>query len=145
MTMELNRIKDLLDSYYDGTTSLKQEKELRDYFNSSQVPVELQEHKFLFTSFRNAREEKSSRAINLPLKKRHKIKNWKYAAAAVILIAFGLGGIHFSQVQQEQEAVSALKETREAMLFLSKNLNKGAEHLVIVNQFEIAKDKILKE
>lgn len=145
MTMELNRIKDLLESYYESTTSLEQEKELRDYFNSDEVPVELQEHKLLFTSFRNAREEKSVREINWPLKKSRKIKSWWYAAAAILLIAFGLGSMHFSQVQQEQEAVIALKQTREAMLFLSENLNKGAEHLVIVNQFEIAKDKILKE
>lgn len=145
MNMELNNIKSLLQEYLEGNTTLEQEEKLRKYFQNEEVAEELLCYKKLFAAFDQARNEKSVKEIKLPVKKSKKIKSWWYAAAAVLVLAIGIGGMQFSQIQKEQEALVALKKTREAMLFLSKNLNKGTEHLTIVKEFEIAKDKILKE
>lgn len=147
MIMELNKIKSLLNEYLEGNTTVEQEVQLRKYFQNEEVAEELLSYKKLFAAFDEARQEKSVREIKLPTKKSNKIKSWWYAVAAVLILAIGVGGMQFSQIQKEkeQEALVALKKTREAMLFLSENLNKGTEHLIIVNQFEIAKDKILKE
>ncbi len=143
--MELNKIKSLLDQYFEGNTTLEQEKQLRKYFQTDEVAEELATYKTLFSAFDQAREEKSNEDIKLPIVKSKRLKSWWYAAAAVLVLAIGIGGMQFSQVQKEKEALVALKKTKEAMLFLSENLNKGADYLVIVDQFEIAKDKILKE
>ena len=46
--MELNQIKQLLEKYYDGQTSLDEERLLKDYFRYRPVPAELETDKELF-------------------------------------------------------------------------------------------------
>ena len=145
MIMELDNIKKLLDAYFEGNTTLEQEEQLRQYFQKEDVAAEFSVYKQFFSALGQAKNEQSRISIKLPTEKSNKVRSWWYAAAAVLIFAIGMGSMQYAQLQKEKEAIMALKKTREAMLFLSENLNKGAEQLIIVNQFEIAKDKILKE
>ncbi|MEM0518889.1 MULTISPECIES: hypothetical protein [Aequorivita] len=145
--MELGKINKLLAAYFEGNTSLAEEKVLKNYFNNQTVAEEHRQYQPLFMSFEAAKEERSSRAISLGNAKKKNIQSWWYAVAAVVVTAFGVGAFYFSQpqyTQEEREALAAFEKSKEAMMLLSENLNKGTERLTFVGQFETSKDKIFE-
>ena len=96
--MESVKIKKLLEAYFEGTTTLAEEKLLRDYFN-------------------------------------------------MLVVAFGVGGFYLSQPnysKEEKEALAAFEKSKQAMMLLSENLNKGTEQLTVVGQFGKTKNKIFE-
>jgi len=145
--MESVKIEKLLDAYFEGTTTLAEEKLLRDYFNSNSVAGHLDQYSPIFEGFEAAKEERSSRKFIVPGNKSKTKKRWLYSVAAIFVISIGIGSLYFSQPhysQEEKEALAAFEQSKKAMMLLSENLNKGAEQLTFVNQFEITKDKIFE-
>lgn len=145
--MELADIEKLLDLYFEGATNLEEESVLLNYFNNEKVADHLLLYKPIFVGLAAAKKEKSTREFRLPSEKSRTIKSWWYSAAAVVVVAIGVGGVYLSQpqlTQEEKEAVAAFEQSREAMLFLSKNFNKGAKQLNFVDQFTITKNEIWK-
>ena len=145
--MESVKIESLLEAYFEGTTTLSEEKLLRDYFNSTNVAGHLEQYIPIFKGLQVAREERSSRDLKLPESKPKTIKTWWYSVAALLVVAFGVGSFYFSKpqyTQEEKEALAAFQESKNAMMLLSENLNKGAEQLTFVQQFEITKNKIFE-
>ena len=49
--MELARIEKLLDKYFEGETTISEEKELKVYFTGETVPSHLEKYKDLFGYF----------------------------------------------------------------------------------------------
>ena len=145
--MELANIKILLDAYFEGTTSLEEEKTLQDYFNNETVADDLVQYQPIFVGLKTAKAERTSRAFKLPESKPKTFKAWWYSAAAILVVAFGVGSFYFSRphyTQEEKEALAAFEKSKNAMMLLSENLNKGAEQLTFVKQFAITKDKIFE-
>jgi len=145
--MESVNLKKILDAYFEGNTSLEEEKMLQDYFNNETVADDLVQYKPIFAGLKAARSERSSRTFKLPENKPKTIKTWWYSAAAILVVAFGVGSFYFSQphyTQEEKEALAAFEESKNAMMLLSENLNKGTEQLTFVKQFAITKDKIFE-
>lgn len=148
--MESVKIKQLLDAYFEGATSLDEEKVLRDYFNNEKVADHLVQYQPIFVGLKAAKAERSSKEITLPESGRNTgktIKTWWYSVAAMLVIALGAGGFYLSQpnyTQEEKEALAAFEKSKKAMLLLSENLNKGTEQLSFVAQFGKAKDKIFE-
>lgn len=146
--MELHRIEKLLDAYFEGNTSLEEEKILMNYFNNNHVAEHLLQYKPIFVGLAAARRETTNKIFVVKEKKALKTpEKWKYAVAILLLLAFGIGGFYYSQPQmsaEEKEALAALENSKKAMIFLSENFNKGKDQLSFVNQFEIAKDKFWK-
>ncbi|MEZ4882821.1 MAG: hypothetical protein R2775_10720 [Flavobacteriaceae bacterium] len=145
--MELANIKILLDAYFEGATSLEEEKTLQDYFNNETVADDLVQYQPIFVGLKTAKAERTSRAFKLPESKPKTFKAWWYSAAAILVVAFGVGSFYFSRphyTQEEKEALAAFEKSKNAMLLLSENLNKGAEQLTFVKQFTITKDKIFE-
>jgi cytochrome c-type biogenesis protein CcmH/NrfG len=146
--MESVKIEKLLEAYFEGNTSVAEEKVLQNYFNNTEVAEHLQQYKHIFMGLKVAREERSNRKIILPESKSKKIKTWWYSAAAMLVVAVGIGSFYFSQpnyTQEEKEALAAFEKSRKTMMLLSENLNKGAQQLSFVGQFEETKDKIFEE
>lgn len=147
--MESNKIEMLLNTYFEGNTSLAEEEILLDYFTSQKVADHLLQYKPIFIGMSAARKEVSNRHFKLEDNSSPKlIKNWWYAVAAMVVVAFGVGGFYFSEPQisqEEKEALVAFEKTKEALLFLSENFNKGTQQLSFVNQFDMAKDEFWKE
>jgi len=158
--MELAKVEQLLEAYFEGNTSLVEENQLRDYFNSKEVAPHLAGYTALFVGFSIAREETSSREIEIltPTKNR-RFFNWSIAASVALLL--GVGAWYFNNgtglSQEEQEALMAYNEAKQTMLLLSESLNKGtapmeelaafgegAASLNIINQFTETKQRILK-
>lgn len=145
--MESVKIEKLLDAYFEGTTSLSEEKVLQNYFNNEKVADHLVQYKPIFIGLKVAKEERSGKEITLPENNSKTNRTWWYSIAAMLVVALGVAGFYFSQpqyTQEEQEALAAFEKSKEAMFFLSENLNKGAEQLTFVEQFKITKDKIFE-
>ncbi|MBT8263624.1 MAG: hypothetical protein KJO05_12425 [Bacteroidia bacterium] len=135
--MESARIERLLDAYFEGNTTLAEEGTLRDYFTKGNVAAHLESYTPIFQGFVQAKEEVSVKEVTLP-ESGFRIKGWWYSIAATFLVAVTVGSIVFSNsglTDEEQEALAAIKETKEAMMLLSSNLNKGTENVVFLNEF----------
>jgi len=135
--MESTRIERLLDAYFEGNTTLAEEATLRDYFTGDEVADHLAPYAPMFNGFVQAQQEVSTSEVILP-KSGFKMERWWYSIAATFLVAVTVGSIVFSNrglSSEEQEALAALKQTREAMMMLSSNLNKGTENVVFLNEF----------
>ncbi len=145
--MELARIEKLLEAYFEGNTSLAEEITLRAYFKGNRVDASVQMYQALFAGLEIAGNEVSQRDIKMPVKSSNFQNNWWYGIAASVIVVLTVGGMLFSNTsisQKEKEALMALNESKEALLFLSENLNKGTEQLALVNQFTETKNRILK-
>ena len=123
--MELAKIEQLLEAYFEGQTSLQEEQQLRDYFAQQELPAHLELYRPMFAGFQLAEQEEADFEIELP---KERINNfWFYRVAASAVIFLGLAGFFFTQdrgySQEEQLALESYQEVRATMMLLSKNLN----------------------
>ena len=66
--MALDRIEKLLEKYFEAETTIAEEKELKDYFASSDVAQHLEQYKLLFGYFSEAKKQEYIKTVsNLPL------------------------------------------------------------------------------
>lgn len=145
--MELAKIEKLLDAYFEGETTLEDEKILRNYFINENIPTHLVQYKPIFLGLDAAQKEGTQKEFTLPESRSKSKLNWISIAAAVLILAFLVGGVYWSQPKyttEEKEALVAFEKSKEAMLLLSQNLNKGKEQLTLVNQFTEAKNKVFE-
>lgn len=140
--MELHNIEKLIEKYLEAETSITEEKELRNYFSSSNVAPHLEQYKYLFQYFTIAQNETSSKSVTL---KPRKI-NFKWlTVAASLVLAFGF--YTFNNVKsstQEEEALLAYYQTKKALQLVSSNFNIGAQKVGYLNEFEKTKNQIFK-
>tara|TARA_R110000787_G_scaffold86285_9_gene184088 strand:+ start:20104 stop:20538 length:435 start_codon:yes stop_codon:yes gene_type:complete len=144
--MELAKIESLLDAYFEGETSLDQEKILRDYFSSATIAPHLMAYQGLFVGLKNAQQEVSEREISLPQASSNS-RRWWLSIAASAIILLGVVGLQFSGNQmtsEEQQALAAFNKTRETLLLMSNSFNKGTQELAVIGQFTETKNRILK-
>jgi hypothetical protein len=82
----INKMKELLDKYFEGTATLTEEQELRKRFSSEDIPEELQACKALFAFF------EEERAV-MPPARRKNIRRigWIVAAAASVALLLMVG------------------------------------------------------
>ena len=144
--MELANIESLLDSYFEGETSLDQENILRDYFSSANVAPHLMAYQGLFVGLKNAQKEISKRDVSLP-KASTNSRKWWLGIAASLLVLLGVVGLKFSEkkmTNQERLALIEFYKTKETLLLVSKSFNKGSEEIAVLNQFTKTKNRIFK-
>ena len=153
--MELNKIEDILEKYFQGETSIAEENQLKEYFSSPNVAQHLEQYKPMFGYFSQAKEQKSTYEIPLQSKKRN-VAWLSIAASAVVLL--GIGTYFFMSEQKEATAVAsqtelgtydnpeeALKATQKALALLSNNVNVGIESVQYIKEYEQSKNKIFKQ
>ena len=144
--MEYSKIKDLLDLYFKGNTTLDQEIYLRTYFNSEDVDVRLKPYTVLFNTFDKAAQDVFEGSLLIPEKTRFNQKWWLNIAAVMISI-IGVAGFMYSsnnKAIQEREALAALKQSKDAMYLMASQFNKATQTLSLVDQFQETKNKYLK-
>jgi len=143
--MELDRIEILLEKYFDGATSIAEEKELQDYF-SGDVAQHHEKYKPLFGYFVKEREQQFEQNIPLQTKKR-KVVAWLSVAASVVVLV-GVGTFaYFNQTQSQDLGTydspeEAFKETQKALALLSDHVNTGVESVQYIQEYETAKDRV---
>ncbi|MDQ6529833.1 hypothetical protein [Flavobacterium sp. LHD-85] len=153
--MELNKIEEILEKYFQGETSIAEENQLKEYFSSSNVAQHLEQYKPMFGYFSQAKEQKSTYEIPLQTKKRN-VAWLSIAASAVVLL--GIGTYFFVSEKNDTTAVAsqtelgtyddpeeALKATQKALALLSSNVNVGIESVHYIKEYEQSKNKIFKQ
>ncbi|WP_035649690.1 hypothetical protein [Flavobacterium sp. ASV13] len=152
--MELDRIENILEKYFQGETTIAEEKELKDYFSSPNVAQHLEQYQPMFGYFSQVKQQKSTQEIPLQTKKRN-VAWLSIAASAVVLL--GIGTYFFASEKDTAPAVAqselgtydnpeeALAATQKALALLSNNVNVGIESVQYINEYEQSKNKIFKQ
>ena len=149
--MESNKIETLLEKYFRGETSVAQEKELREYFSSSNVSPNLEQYKSFFGYLALAKEQKFEQEIVLKSRKRN-LAWLSIAASVVVLLGIGTYSyFNYYNTNQKQDLGTydnpevAFRETQKALSMLSTHLNTGIESMQYVQEYENSKNLIFKQ
>lgn len=146
--MELNNIEQLLEKYFEGETSIAEELQLKEYFNSEHVASHLEVHKPLFSYFSQSKKDKMNFSSILPSKKR--IYTLCIGVAASLLFIVGIVTFWDKPSAKQEDLGSfedpeiAFRETQKALAMLSENVNVGIQSLEYVNEYEKTKKTIFK-
>lgn len=149
--MELNKIEILVEKYFQGETSIVEEKELRDYFSSSNIASELEQYKPIFGYFTLEKEQTFERKIQL----KSKSSNWKrLSIAASILVLLGIGTFgyfNYNNTNQNKNLGTydnpeiAFRETQKALSMLSNHINVGIGSVQYIQEYDNSKNLIFKQ
>jgi len=83
----------LLEKYFEGLTSLFEEKELREYFQQEEILESLEKYRPIFAFFSNEIEEKrreTGKVVWLPASRRKWIQWASAGIAATVLLLLGI-------------------------------------------------------
>jgi hypothetical protein len=160
--MSIKEIEKLLDKYYEGETSLDEEKILKDFFLSGNVPVELAAYSNQFLYFAEASHDEMNEqdlekkvfgeVVEIPVVSIHSRRNRFYyisGIAATVLLFIGLVfTFRESVINRPKENVSktdselAFSQTHDILALVSVNLNKGIDKMQYIGKLDQALDKI---
>jgi hypothetical protein len=145
--MDYKQIDNILNKYFEGNSSLEEEKILRKYFASGNIAESHRVYKGMFEYF-----EKAQNVTNpLPVRLNHKPKKYKkyLAGAAAFIIGLGLIGLMQMQTdnldakikvsnhnpEKQKEAINEIKK-------FSKKINQGIEKTDAITIFGSMTQKI---
>ena len=154
----LKHIEELLEKYYNGDTSLEEERKLHWYFQTQEIPMHLKPDAEIFRyHYKRTREEvtpelseKLLKLINEQEKKSRFIVpvitiRWISGIAASILILLSLWiGIGRDSLQKRHRSgfadtfddpQLAYIETKKALLLVSEKLNTGTKELQYLKKY----------
>ncbi len=149
--MESNKVEQLLEAYFEGATTLAQEKQLRTYFTSDLVAPHLESYRDLFTAFAIASQDTYDIPIHLPKQKKPMLR-WISGVAAVVILAIGIAtqinksdnfntGEYVGNVPEE---VGVLK-TKQALGLMGKMFSESTAQLGAVNEFNTTTSNFFKQ
>lgn len=149
--MALDRIEILIEKYFEGETSIAEEKELKAYFSSSDVAQHLEQYQPVFGYFSQAKQEQFTASIPLKSGRKQKRLAWLSVAASVVVM-LGIGFFAYqntSEPNQENLGVIddpeiAFRETQKALALISKHVNTGIESVNYLGEYQQSKNKIFK-
>lgn len=159
--MDYNKIRSLLEKYWEAATSLEEEARLRDFFVRHQHPLpdDLREAAPLFRYCQLEMDRElpavpEQEARVLPISKAWPWQHWmKYAAVLLIMAGIGFGlrqqrikhgqliAAEFGEDTYKDPEV-AYKETQKALQLLARNLNKGTAQMEKLSYFNEATEKV---
>ena len=154
----IGKIRKLLDRFYQGETTLEEEKILQDYFSSASVPEELMPDRDLFRTIEPASQNISvpdglnQKILNVIDQQARKVVKTRRISmftlsglAAGLLVVIALYTGFFSKGQPARLAShqmsdtyddpqDAYEEARRTLAFVSAKLNTGTSELVHVKK-----------
>lgn len=152
--MELAKIEQLVEKYFEGETTIAEETQLKQYFSSENVAAHLEHYKPLFGYLTTEKEEKFTPLLSLKTKKRFPVTRIAIAASVVFLVGI-ITLVNYPPTKQKQLAKSelgsfespeeAFEETQKALALLSQNVNIGMESVNYINEYENSKNLIFKK
>jgi len=165
--MEFNKIRELLDRYWEGVSTLEEEEVLRSFFSAdmAELPADLKEAQPLFGYFA------SEASITVPefpdleqliaqMQPKAQVKQmpWQHwmKYAAMLLVAVGIGysarefrvkyteGVQVAQAERDtyDDPEKAFAATKKALALLSRNLNKGTSQVQKLSYFNETTDRL---
>lgn len=149
MIMKLD-IEELLERYYEGETSLAEERQLRQFFQGDNIPAHLESHAAQFRYFADTRKEHPSMLFNnrladkLDASEKGKVRSlttWslRIAASVALLIVGFAGGLYYDQWRSNQTAVltgdaTPVLEMKKVLAFEQTPKTSASERIQAVNQ-----------
>jgi hypothetical protein len=126
-----SRIEELLEKYWEGETSLSEEKELRRLVFESEG---YEKEKQLFSALAKFRYLEPQN-LHVPQEKSRKlVPQWtRWAASIAILLGTYWGWSYYEQRQAEEKAY---EEVMQALAMIQTNLSKGQQQLQPLNDFK---------
>jgi hypothetical protein len=152
--MELNKIEPLLEKYFDGLTSIAEEKELTNYFSSSNVAQHLLQYQSIFGYYNHAKREKFVKIVPLiPNSRDAKIKvAWLSIAASFTILLGAAMFMYTNSLDKENSDLgtfdnpeTALIETQKQLNLISENINMGYKSVAVINEYQQSKNLIFKQ
>ena len=138
--MELAKIENLLEKYFEAKTTIQEEAVLKEYFSQNDVAAHLIEHKEIFNFFSDSSLETSNRTIELT-RKNERIIPIKWLSIAAMLVFFiGVYSIYQQNETEKDEAKLAYMETQRALDLISNSLNKGSGAIAQLDKFNKGTD-----
>ncbi|MBX2842150.1 MAG: hypothetical protein KTR26_10280 [Flammeovirgaceae bacterium] len=161
--MDFKRIRYLLEKYWEGETTLLEEKELKEFFNRKYVPDEFREYQSYFVyldqSIKITLKDEPKLDYNIEevtgiskklkvYRKKQSIQNYmKVAATFLILLVATVIYQTEIKVEKQPEIVRvdtyedpevALEEAKKALLLVSAQLNSGSKYVVEISHLSSA-------
>ena len=143
--MELDNIEELLEKYFEATTTVAEEEKLRNYFLTGDVAPHMVKYAPMFQYISTAKEERYSKQVPLPAvgKSRENIYKW-LSVAAVVALCFGLYIKENSNPTLESEYTQEeIASAQEALALFTHSFGKGTEQLSYLEEFERNTNKFL--
>jgi hypothetical protein len=140
--MEQSKIKQLLESYLEGKTTLEEEAILRDFFTqSSQIPKELSVYKPFFTFYKYTQKEQFSRSKKQSYSR---IVKLFVGIAAILALVFTLQTQQGNQAGPltDEELAIAYEEFQTQMQRVSSHLNRGTQNITYLYYWNTTTQKI---
>lgn len=148
--MALDKIEKLVEKYFEAETTIAEEKELKNYFASSDVAQHLEQYKPIFGYATQAKQEQFTATIPLKTKKRSSVVWLSVAASVAVLLSVSLFTFnHYNQPASEDfgtydDPEVAFRETQKALALISESVNEGLGSMEYINEYEQSKNKIFK-
>lgn len=146
--MESHNIEKLLDGYFEGTTTLAEERQLKAYFTGSEVAPHLQDYVSMFTAFTAASKETYDRPIVLPSSQKKPRYRFLAGTAAAVIVGLVLWTQNAQvdagfSTNYENEELAILK-TKQALGMMSQMINQSTTQLDVVGEFDKASSTLFK-
>ncbi|WP_299764836.1 hypothetical protein [uncultured Dokdonia sp.] len=149
--MESNKVEQLLEAYFEGATTLAQEKQLRTYFTSDDVAPHLESYRDLFTAFAFASKETYDQPIHLPKQKKPMLR-WISGVAAAALLVIGIitqmnnqppieTNTYVGTLPQEE----GILKTKQALGLMGKMFSESTAQLGAVNEYNKTTSNFFKQ
>lgn len=148
--MELDKIELLIEKYFQGETSIAEEKQLQDYFSNPNVAQHLEQYQPMFAYFSRAKQQQFTQQLPQQTKKR-KVAWFSVAASVVVLLGLGTYAYVNDNAAKDQtlgtydDPEVAFRQTQKALAMLSTHVNAGIESVQYVKEYEVAKDKVFRK
>ena len=144
--MDSNKVEQLLEMYFEGETTLKQEQELHTYFTGITVASHLESYVGIFSAFAKAKQETLPTPVELPSPKLS--YKWVAGIAAVLILT---GGViiqkvsvdRYSGTYQDQEV--AVLKTKQTLGMMTRMIQQSTAQLVTVKEFENTANRFFKQ
>ena len=147
--MELKLVEQLLEKYFQGATTIAEEKQLKAYFFFFFVAQHVGKYQSLFGYFETQKGTQFEQKLPLQPRKQNTVKWIGIAASFVVL--FGLATFYFYPSEPKHEDLGtydnpeeAFAATHKALLMVSEQVNVGMESVVYLEEYEKTKKTIFK-
>ena len=164
MELKNDRIKSLLEKFWEGNTSLDEERELKEYFRNTSVGENTPDEIYFRMLLENDQKKLDHSFDEEVIRKIHSIKKtipmWNgWLSRAVMILAVGGSAIMIwvlstdnpvqppvNKIAAEQkvdpEVTKAYEQTRQALMLVSSKLNKGKEQTMLLGKFGEAQQQV---
>ena len=137
--MDYNKLRLLLDKYFEGNTSEQEETHLKKLLESHDIPSEFNDEKILFATFSQMKEESGAdKSLNTEISEmidRHEHKQnrpvsilrWVSAAAAALLILAVINFMNSGKTGKARDTFTdqeqAYDATKQVLSYISQTIN----------------------